>query len=126
MKPRLIIADYHKIIRDGIKDLFMDSNIDIVGEAGDGLETIQMVEELKPDILLLDINMPKLDGLGVLEHLRKRLPQLKIVILSMYKELKDMAFHAGANGFCHKDSDVKDLLAGIERIVKGETFVCDR
>ena len=126
MKPRLVIADDHIMFRDALKDLFLYSNLDIIGEAGDGLETIEIVENLKPDILLLDINMPKLDGLDVMERLRKRLPELKIIILTMYEHLQDLALKSGANGYFHKDSDANDLLAGIERVFKGETFISNR
>ena len=121
--PRLIIADDHRKFKDAFKELFMDSGLDIIGEAGDGLETLELVERLEPDLLLLDMRLPKLDGISVLKQLRKSHPELKIIMLTLFNNISEQAIRAGANGFCSKVCGGNKLLEGIERVLRGETVV---
>ena len=86
MSVRLIIADDHVILRDGIKQLLeFDGNIQVIAEVCDGLECVQKVNELKPDLLLLDINMPKKNGMEVLKELRAAKVETKVLMLTVYR-----------------------------------------
>ena len=122
MVPRLIIADDNPLLRDALKNALAGSNMEIIGEAGDGIETMEKVEELEPDILLLDMNMPELDGLTVLERLKTIRPNLKIIVFSIYDHYTEAVLEAGADGYFAKESDTDLLIAGIERVFKGESF----
>ena len=122
MVPRLIIADDNPLLRDALKNALAGSNMEIIGEAGDGIETMEKVEELEPDILLLDMNMPELDGLTVLERLKTIRPNLKIIVFSIYDHYTEAVLEAGADGYFAKESDTDLLIAGIERVFRGESF----
>ncbi len=124
MAPRLIIVDDNPIFRTALKSVLMGSNLEITAEACNGLEAIEKVEQLKPDILLLDISIPNLNGIEVLKQLRKSHPDLKIIMLTMHRHFLDMALKAGANGYFTKDCRPNQLLAGIDQVLGGETFIC--
>lgn len=124
MGKRLIVADDNPVYRDALKSLLEFSGFEIIAEAGNGLEAIEKAEKLNPDLLLLDISMPKLDGMEVLKELRVRYPDLKIIMLTMYKHLLNQALELGANGYCTKECSPKDLLAGIEKVFKGDICIC--
>lgn len=126
MTKRIIIADDNKIFREAVKDLLMFSDLEIIAEAGDGPEIIELVERLKPDILLLDQRMPEMEGIEVVKRLRKICPDLKIIMLTMYDNLSRQAIEAGANGFCTKVCKPGKILEGIESVLEGKTFICDK
>ena len=123
MPPRVIIADDNPIFREALKNLLESSNMEIIGECGNGLETIQTVQKLSPDLLLLDISMPYFNGMDVLNILRKNYPNLKIIMLTMDSYLSKQAIEAGANGYCTKICSPHHLIEGIKKVLKGETFV---
>ena len=86
MKATVVLADDHHIVRHGLQALLSaEPDLRVVGEAADGLETLRLVERLKPDILVLDLTMPGLDGLEVIRQLKKRSPKTRTVVLSMHK-----------------------------------------
>ena len=117
--------DDHPVVRKGLQMcLSRQDRLKIVGEAADGDEAIRQTQALSPDVVLMDINMPRMDGLAVTEVLRKESPKVKVLILTVHNN-KDYIFRiiqAGAHGYVSKESPPEDLLAAIESVHAGETF----
>jgi DNA-binding NarL/FixJ family response regulator len=111
------------MFRQGLRELLeRKTGYVIVGEATTGREALAKVDELRPDILLLDIQMPELDGVAVARQLRETHPEVKIIMLTMYRQDQHLlgAIKAGARGYLLKDADGEELIAVIERVVRGE------
>jgi len=124
-KIKVLVVDDHPVVRKGLWSCLSNKeNIKLVGEAVDGLDAIQKVTELEPDVLLMDIDMPKKDGLAVTEELRKSKPQVKVVILSTHsnREYVLRIVRAGARGYVLKDTPPDDLLQAIQAVDSGEAF----
>lgn len=122
----ILLVDDHQIIREGIRGLLeLENDFLVVGEAKDGKECIQKVEELKPDVMLLDINMPIMSGLEALEKLHDRGIQPKTLLLTIHDEIQYLrrAVDLGANGYVLKDSDFNTLSRAIKSVYKGEDFI---
>lgn len=121
-KIRLLIVDDHAIVRKGIT-MFLntEATIQIVGEAVDGVDAVCQAEQLQPDVILMDIVMPKQDGIETIIELRKRLPAAKIIILSNFNDegRVSAAIKAGAHGYLLKDADGEMLLRAIHAVKKG-------
>src|SRR5215813_7100246 len=124
---RLIIADDHEIFRDGLALMLSKQEaVTLVGQASDGHELLQLVEEKKPDMVLTDIKMPRLDGISASRILLQRYPQLKIIALSMFEE-EDLIvemLEAGAKGYLLKNADKKEILEAIMTVNEGNIFYC--
>lgn len=122
MSIRLLIADDHEVVRLGIKSLLSDTDLEVVGEASGGEEAIAAVRKLHPDVVLLDIRMPDMDGLTALSRLRMDHPLLKILILSTYDNPTYVAraVALGANGYILKSASRNDLITAIRRAAAGE------
>jgi DNA-binding NarL/FixJ family response regulator len=124
---RLIIADDHEIFRDGLALMLSKQDaVTLVGQASDGHELLQLVEETKPDMVLTDIKMPRLDGISGAKILLQRYPQLKIIALSMFEE-EDLIvemLEAGAKGYLLKNADKKEILEAIITVNEGNIFYC--
>lgn len=121
----VFLADDHAIVRKGLRSLLeLESGMLIIGEAGDGIEAIRKVEELQPDILVLDISLPLLNGLEVARQLSKRCPEVKIIILSMHdsEELVLETLRAGVKGYVVKRSAPEQLVSAIRAVSLGKTF----
>jgi len=114
---RLMIVDDHVVVRRGLRSMLADAkDVQIVGEASDAREAIQTAVALKPDVILLDIRMPGMNGLQLLRRLREQLPQVKVVILTNYGEEQFLleAFRIGASGYLLKSAGRAELLEAIE------------
>ena len=125
-KIRVFLADDHLIIRDGLKKLLeFESDIEVVGEAGDGEECISKVSELKPDVLLLDICMPKLSGIEVLMELQNKSINTKILVVTVHDEFSYLkkAIYNGAAGYILKDSDFDQFLFAIHQVYSDKLFI---
>lgn len=128
---RIMIVDDHCMVREGLKKLLElrdkeDKNsIRVIGEAGDGVECLERIERLNPDVLLLDINMPKLNGLRVLEELRRRKRKQKVLVLTIYNEAEYLskAMEIGAHGYVLKDSESVILKRAIFTVYRGEKYI---
>ncbi len=123
---RVVIADDHRMIREGLKQLLeLEGDIAIVGEAGDGIECLEKIEITKPDVLLLDINMPRMGGLKVLERLKEIKSTTKVLILTIHNEIEYLlkAVEIGVNGYVLKDSESDLLRKAIFAVYSGETFI---
>lgn len=127
MKPlRVIIADDHRMVREGLKHLLeIDGDIVIVGEAGNGVECLSLIEELHPDIALVDINMPVMNGLQMLAEIRQRGIIQKIIVLTIHNEVdylsKSLEFDV--DGYVLKDSDAASLRKAIFSVFSGEKYI---
>jgi DNA-binding NarL/FixJ family response regulator len=118
----VVLADDHIIVRQGIKRLLEDSDIQVIGEASDGLEAVKLVETLNPDFLICDINMGVMNGLEVTRRVVKQFPQTKIIILSMFGDDGYVieALRAGAIAYVLKGSTSTDLLQAIKDAIDGK------
>ncbi|MFZ5945184.1 MAG: response regulator transcription factor [Bacillota bacterium] len=125
-KIRIVIADDHNVVRKGLKLLLEnEQDICVIGEAENGQEAINICRDNNPDILLLDLQMPKMDGLETLTEVKKILPQLKVLILTMHEddEILIQAMRNNANGYILKKAPEDQLLQAIRAISSGETFL---
>ena len=122
-KIRILLADDHPLVREGLRScLIQQKNFEVVGEAADGEETIQLVKAHSPDIVLLDINMPGMNGLEAARILMKTAPKSRIIILTMHdnKEYVHRMVSTGVQGYVLKDCSPSELIAAIESVHKGE------
>ncbi len=122
---RILLADDHFIVREGIRACLSDRrNISIVGEACDGFDAIEKTLELKPDVVLMDINMPRLNGLEATERLQSKSPKTKVLILTVHnsKEYLKRMMQSGAQGYVIKDTSPEDLIRAIEAVHAGGAF----
>ena len=116
---RVLIADDHEVVRDGLK-LILETEDDfkVVGEAGDGAKAVQLTEELQPDVILMDLRMPGMDGLQAIEKIHSMWPKIAVVILTTYNEdnLMIRGLRAGARGYINKHEPSDRLLAAMEEL----------
>lgn len=121
-----MIADDHSMIREGLKQLLeLEGNFEVIAEANDGEECLQIVNSLNPDVLLLDINMPKKNGLEVLRELKSRKSKMKVLVLTVHNEVEYLikAMDIGINGYLLKDSESAKLKKAILTVIRGETYI---
>jgi DNA-binding NarL/FixJ family response regulator len=122
---RLLVVDDHPVVRKGIiACLAQQPNMKIIGEAADGVAALSMARELKPDIMLMDIDLPEKNGLLVTEAVRKELPAIKVLILSMHTNTDYVLriVQSGASGYLLKGGATEDLVRAIETVIAGESF----
>jgi DNA-binding NarL/FixJ family response regulator len=123
---KIVIADDHVILRQGLKRILSDMRgIEVIGEAGDGLELLKLLSKTSPDMVLLDISMPNLRGIEAINEIRKTRADLKILVLTMHKgkEYLCEAISAGADGYLLKEDADSELFAAIEKIRSGKIYV---
>ena len=122
---RVLIIDDHALFRVGLKGLLEQRNIEVVGAAAHGAEGIELAEELKPDIILLDLRMPDMGGLEVLPILREKHPTTPVVMLTTSNEEKDLikSLRTGAQGYLLKDMEPDELVGALRDIEKGKNVV---
>jgi DNA-binding NarL/FixJ family response regulator len=123
---RIILADDHVLFREGIKRILQDDpSLTVIGEAGDGLELLDLLEQSTPDLVILDISMPRLQGLEVINLIKGLYPEVKILILTMHKS-RDYVYRAmdkGADGYMIKEDANEVLRYAIATLRRGETFI---
>ncbi|MBR5316858.1 MAG: response regulator transcription factor [Lachnospiraceae bacterium] len=122
----VLLADDHSMIREGLKQLLeLDGDIKVVGEAGNGEACLRLIESLQPDVVLLDINMPELNGLEVLERLRNKGSKQKVLILTIHNEVEYLmrAIEIGVSGYLLKDSESSVLKKAIYAVYGGENYI---
>lgn len=125
-KIRVLVVDDHTIVRDGICSLLaLLSDIEIVGEASDGKEAVQKVGQLAPDVVLMDIAMPVINGLEATRRIRKEFPDAKVLALTQYDDREQIfsMIEAGARGFITKYAASSELASGIRAVYRGESFL---
>lgn len=123
---RVLLVDDHSILREGIRYLLSASgDVDVVGEAEDGLQALEMVDQLKPDAVLMDIAMPRMNGIEATTELKKRHPDLPVLILSMYdsEEYVLPILKAGASGYVLKRAAAQELVSALKSVVAGQVIL---
>lgn len=125
-KIRLLICDDHPIVREGLRNLMLTtSDIDVVGEAENGLEAIRLAEKLKPDVILMDLVMPQMDGIEAIKNINAKHITANILVLTSFSEDDKVfpAIKAGALGYLLKDTAPQEVLNAIREIARGESFL---
>jgi len=121
---RLLIVDDHPVVRDGLRGM-LESQIDfeIVGEASDGASALRIAEELQPDVILMDLRMPVMDGVTATNQIKNRRPEIQILVLTTYDSDADIlpAIEAGATGYLRKDTSREELYRAVRAAVHGES-----
>ena len=126
MAIRIMITDDHSLIREGLKNLLeLEGDIEVVAEAENGIECLDKLDDVNPDVLLHDINMPKMNGLEVLQNLKERKSKVKVLVLTVHNETEYLmkAVDIGINGYVLKDSESSELKKAIFAIAEGENYI---
>ena len=126
MTVRLVVVDDHPVVRAGIVGLLAgEPDIEVVGEAADGAQAVEMAIRLLPDVVLMDLRMPVLDGAGATEQILARAPQVRVVVLTTYETDTDIlrAVEAGATGYLLKDAPRDDLVEAVRAAARGQTVL---
>ena len=122
---RVLLADDHTLVRNGIASLIKANNIEVAGEASDGLEALEKARELKPDVILMDIRMPRCNGLEATRLIKTEMPQIKIIILTVSAEEEDLfeAIKSGAEGYLLKNIRAEEFISLLSGVVRGEVAI---
>jgi two-component system response regulator NreC len=123
---KVLIADDHAVVRAGLRALIKaEAGLELVGEAAGGYEAIELVEKVRPDVLVLDLSMPDLDGISVTRNIHSHFPDLRILILTLHEDeaLLKEAIKAGADGYILKRAAEAELISAIQVILRGDLYV---
>lgn len=126
MSIKVMLADDHVLIREGIRQLLeFDGSIEVINEANDGVECLEKLEKSKPEVLLLDINMPKKNGVEVLQEIKKKNIDVKVLILTVHNEVEYLlkAVDIGVDGYILKDAELAELKKAINAVMEGENYI---
>ncbi len=125
-KKRIVIAEDHTILREGLRMLLASNpEFEVIAEAEDGLEAIRAAEIQKPDLILMDLSMPRMNGMGAIQEIKKQVPATKILVLTVHKteEYILTTLKAGADGYILKDATHSELMLAIENIFSGKSYL---
>ncbi len=125
-KIRIVIADDHAVVRQGTRNLLeRENDLEVVGEAGDGEEAVKLIDQLKPDVAIIDIAMPKLNGVEVTKQVKPRCPSTAVLILTAYDddEYVFALLEAGAAGYLLKDVDSREVIKAVRAVHAGESVL---
>lgn len=125
-KIKVLIVDDHSLVRQGLSQILsLEPDLDVVGEAKDGEECLQKTKELNPDVILLDINMPNVNGIKALRKLKDMNQDTKVIILTFHEEIEYLfeTFNLGANGYIVKDAESDVLVQGIREVYNGVSYI---
>ena len=123
---RIVLAEDHTILREGLRALLSaDPNFEIIGEAQNGREAVRCVEKLEPDLLLMDLSMPRMSGMDAIREIKKRFPEIKIIALTVHKteEYLLTTLQAGADGYVLKDATHDELVMAIKSVMGGKSYL---
>ena len=126
MSAKILVADDHKIVRDGLCSLIQKQpNLEVVAEAENGRTAVKLARRLKPDLIIMDLNMPDLNGIGAARQILAELPDTKIIVLSMHadKQFVAGALKAGASGYLLKDCAFEELARALRTVLKHQTYL---
>lgn len=125
---RLLLADDHKMLREGLRRSMAERGFDVIGEARDGAEAVELAASLRPDVILMDVSMPEIDGVEATRQIRERQSDVFIVMLTMHADQDVLAdaIRAGANGYLVKDCSTDEIASAIETVAGGETALSPR
>jgi len=125
MAIRILVVDDHPVVRHGLRNLLGEHpEWEIVDEAGDGIEAVEKADRLKPDVIVLDVSMPRMNGLEACRQIRKMVPQSEVLIVTQHDSPQMMreAMGAGARGYIVKSNAARDLLAAVEAVSEHKSF----
>jgi len=124
MKPKVIVADDHRLVAEGVVKI-LEKEYNVVATPTDGRSLVEAVEQFRPDLVLVDISLPLLNGLDACRHVKKSFPGMKIIILTMHSEqyFVDEAFRVGVEGYLLKSSVADELLVAAREVLKGSAYV---
>ncbi|OGO24635.1 MAG: hypothetical protein A2Z28_01235 [Chloroflexi bacterium RBG_16_51_9] len=126
VKIEVFIVDDHKVVRNGIREMLIaEGDFTIIGEAEDGVEALEKLESLSPDILLTNIKMPKMDGLELTRRVTQKYSSCKVILLTLYDEYLTNAMEAGARGYLLKDIRRKELAQAIRHVHSGQVVISE-
>jgi two-component system, NarL family, response regulator NreC len=123
---RILIAEDHTIMREGLRALLnSDPEFEVVGEAEDGLEAVKAVQRLQPDLVIMDLSMPKMNGVGAIREIKRASPETKIVVLTVHKNEEYIlaSFQAGSDGYVLKYASHEELVSAIKTVSKGQPYL---
>lgn len=122
---RLLLADDHRMLRDSLRRSMEENGFDVVGEAGDGAEAVQLAQDLRPDVVLMDVSMPNLDGVEATRQITRLVPECQVVMLTMHAdgEVMARAIQAGAIGYLVKDCAITDVMSAVRLAASGESVL---
>ncbi len=129
MEIKIVLADDHKILRDGLRNIIEKvTNFKVIGEADNGREALKICSELKPDIVIMDVAMPELNGIEATRQIVQENPECKVIALSMHSDKRFITgmFKAGAFGYMLKDSASNDLIKAIKTVSANQKYVCTK
>ena len=125
-KKKIVIAEDQKILREGLKSLLSSSDdFEVVGEAEDGLNAVRCVEKFTPELLLLDLSMPKMSGISAIKEIKSQFTETKILVLTVHESEEYIleVFKSGADGYCLKDASHSELLVAIKSVLSGKRYI---
>ena len=124
-QPRILLAEDHRVVREGLRVLLERQGFRVVGEASNGREAVQRATELEPEVVILDVSMPFLNGIEAAREIHRLVPRTRAIILTAYndKQYVLQAFQAGAQGYVLKTRAVAELIQAIRDVVKGKFFL---
>jgi DNA-binding NarL/FixJ family response regulator len=123
---KVVIVEDHQLFREGLKSLLASRReLEIAGEAEDGIEAIKTVRKARPDLILLDISMPRMGGISVIKEVKREFPDTKILALTIHESDQYVleVFDAGADGYCIKDASRNELMVAIDSVLEGKTYI---
>jgi DNA-binding NarL/FixJ family response regulator len=122
---RLMLADDHRMLREGLRRSMTEQGFSVVGEAADGAQAVELAHRLQPDVVLMDVTMPELDGVGATREIRASLPHVRVVMLTMHadEDVLASAIRAGASGYLVKDCSTSEIAEAVRMAASGETII---
>jgi DNA-binding NarL/FixJ family response regulator len=124
-KIRAVLVEDHTIVREGLRPLLEGKGVRVIGEAADGLEAVKIVKDLRPELVVMDVALPRLGGIEATRRILKFAPQTKVIMLTIHDEPQFVykALEAGAKGFLVKEAPLEELIAAIKAVLRGERYL---
>ena len=125
-KHQVFIVEDHQLFREGLKAMLKGrDDMEVVGEAEDGIEAVRLVRKTEPELVLLDLSMPRMGGISVMKEIKRDLPDTKILALTIHESDQFVleAFEAGTDGYCIKDASRQELMIAIDSVLEGKTYI---